>query len=196
MSKKEETPNTEEQVVETTPEEQVDNTSAKATEKKSKRSKRSKTAKLEAALEELTAEHNELKDKYIRQVAEFDNFRKRNAKERIELIKTAGSEVIRDLLPVLDDIDRAIKVADAEDNDDSINDGVRLVFRRLHTILQGKGLQEIESTGEAFNPEVHEAVTEFPAPTEEQKGKVFDTIEKGYTLNDKIIRFPKVVVGK
>ncbi|MEO1434023.1 MAG: nucleotide exchange factor GrpE [Bacteroidota bacterium] len=195
MSKKEETPNTEEQVVEPTAEEQVEKASAKA-EKKPKRSKRSKTAKLEEALEELTAEHNELKDKYLRQVAEFDNFRKRNANERLDLIKTAGSDVIRDLLPVLDDIDRAIKVADAEDNDDTINDGVRLVFRRLQTILQGKGLKEIESTGEPFNPEVHEAVTEFPAPTEEQKGKVFDTIEKGYTLNDKIIRFPKVVVGK
>ena len=195
MSKKEEAPNTEEQVVEPTAEEQVEQASAKA-EKKTKRSKRSKTAKLEEALEELQAEHQELKDKYLRQVAEFDNLRKRNAKERRDLIKTAGSDVIRDLLPVLDDIDRAIKVADADDNDDTINDGVRLVFRRLQTILQGKGLKGIESTGEPFNPEVHEAVTEFPAPTEEQKGKVFDTIEKGYTLNDKIIRFPKVVVGK
>lgn len=197
MSKKEETPNTEETIVDNSQEDSKSEASSeKASEPKKKRSRRSKTAKLEEELETVQSEYQELKDKYLRQVAEFDNYRKRTAKERIDLIKTASGDTIRDLLPVLDDIERAIKAADDESNEDQIGDGVRLIFRRLQNTLQAKGLKAIESTGVPFDAEIHEAVTEFPAPSEDMKGKVFDTVEKGYTLNDKIIRFPKVVVGK
>lgn len=144
----------------------------------------------------LEAEVQELKDKYLRQAAEFDNFRRRSARERIELIQTAGREVISSLLEVLDDCDRAEKQLQQTADVKALSEGVQLVFNKLRATLQSKGLKSMNSIGTEFNPDMHEAITEIPAPNEEMKGKVMDELEKGYYLNDKLIRFSKVVVGK
>lgn len=146
--------------------------------------------------EKLNAELNEAKDKYLRLVAEFENFRKRNAKERLELIQTAGKDVVQSLLEVLDDCDRAQKQLETSDDIVTIREGISLVFNKLRNTLQNKGLKKMESLNQGFNPDVHEAITEIPAPAEELKGKVLDEIEPGYYLNDKLIRYAKVVVGK
>lgn len=139
---------------------------------------------------------DELKDKYLRLSADFDNFRKRSAKERLELIQTASKDVIASLLTVLDDSERAEKQMLATQDIEAIKEGEKLVFNKLRSTLQSRGLKAMESVGKDFNPEFHEAITEIPAPNESLKGKVIDEVEKGYYLNDKIIRFAKVVVGK
>jgi molecular chaperone GrpE len=144
----------------------------------------------------LKAELAEQKEKFIRLYAEFDNFKRRSAKERIELIQTAGKEVIQSMLEVMDDSDRAEKQMQKSEDLTQIREGLQLVFTKLRNILHGKGLKEMKSIGEEFNPDLHEAITEIPVPDENMKGKVVDEVEKGYTLNDKIIRFSKVVVGK
>lgn len=144
----------------------------------------------------LREELNKMNDKYLRLLAEFDNFRRRTAKDQLELRKTASRDIMTDLLPVLDDFDRALKLIRESDQDDSVLMGFKLVFQKLSKILESKGLQVMESEGKAFDPEMHEAITEVPAPSKKEKGKVLDTVEKGYLLNDKIIRYAKVVVGK
>lgn len=149
----------------------------------------------EDEVEKLKSEIAELKDKYLRNVAEFDNFRRRTAKERIEMIQTAGKEVITSLLEVADDCDRAEKQLLASE-DATLKEGIQLVFNKLRSTLQSKGVKPMQTIGTDFNPDQHEAITEIPAPTEAMKGKVVDEIQKGYYLNDKIIRFAKVVVGK
>jgi len=149
----------------------------------------------EAALDKKQQELNEMRDKYLRLVAEFDNFKKRNAKERIELMQTANKEVINALLPVLDDADRAAKQLETSQDINIIKDGVTLVFNKLRSTLQSKGLKAMESMHTEFNADLHEAITEIPAPNEELKGKVMDELEKGYYLNDKLIRHARVVVG-
>lgn len=150
----------------------------------------------ESELEKLKAELDDQKDKFVRKVAEFDNFRRRSAKERVELIQTAGREVITDLLDVLDDCDRAQKEIEKSEDNKEIKDGVLLVFNKLRNTLSAKGLKPMQTIHEEFNPDLHEAITEIPAPTEELKGKILDEIVKGYYLNDKIIRHAKVVIGK
>ncbi len=149
----------------------------------------------ENALAKLEEELKEQKDKYIRLMAEFDNFRRRTAKERLELIQTAGKDVIVSLLDVLDDCDRAEKQL-ANDDVAGQKEGVLLVFNKLRSNLQSKGVKALESIHTDFDVEKHEAITEISAPTEELKGKVLDEVVKGYYLNDKLIRFAKVVVGK
>ena len=150
----------------------------------------------ESELEKIKAELAEEKDKFLRKVAEFDNFKRRNAKERIELIQTAGRDVITEMLGVLDDCDRAQKQLDASDDAKAIKEGVMLVFTKLRNTLQSKGVKAMDTVGQEFNPDLHEAVTEITAPSEEMKGKIIDEVMKGYYLNDKIIRHAKVVVGK
>jgi len=150
----------------------------------------------ESEMEKLQAELQEQKDKYIRLMAEFDNFRRRTAKERLELIQTAGKEVIVSLLDVLDDCDRAEKQIHSTDDINLVKEGVLLVFNKMRSSLQSKGVKEMKSVHEEFDVEKHEAITEIPAPNDELKGKVIDEVQKGYYLNDKIIRFAKVVVGK
>ncbi len=145
---------------------------------------------------ELKQQVGELKDKYLRVFSDFENFRKRNMRERLELMKNAAQDTMSAILPVLDDFDRAKKSADMEGSEEQFSEGVELVYQKLYRVLEGKGLKVMESTGEAFDAELHEAITEIPAPIEEMKGKVIDTVEKGYFLNDKIIRHAKVVVGK
>lgn len=147
-------------------------------------------------VESLQKQLDELKDKYIRQVADFDNLRKRTAREKIELIQTASKDVILSLLPVLDDTERAEKQIERAQDLEALKEGISLVFNKLRSTLQSRGLKAMESIGTDFNPEFHEAITEAPAPAPDQAGKVLDEVEKGYYLNDKIIRFAKVVVGK
>ena len=146
--------------------------------------------------EKLRAELEEQKDKYIRLVAEFENYKRRTSKERIELIQTAGREVIVSLLEVLDDCDRAEKQLQESNEVGQIKEGILLVFNKLRKTLQLKGLKAMESLNTEFDVEKHEAITEIPVSDEKMKGKVVDEIQKGYYLNDKLIRFARVVVGK
>lgn len=149
----------------------------------------------ESATDKLEAELAEQKDKYLRLMAEFDNFRRRTAKERLELIQTAGKDVIVSLLDVLDDVDRAEKQMAASDDIAVQKEGIQLVFNKIRSTVQAKGVKALESINTDFDVEKHEAITEIPAPTEALKGKVLDEVQKGYYLNDKLIRFAKVVVG-
>jgi molecular chaperone GrpE len=149
-------------------------------------------SELERVKEELQAQ----KDKYLRLFADFDNFKKRSARERIDQMQTAGKEVITSLLDVLDDCDRAEKQLQNTDDLNQVKAGIQLVFNKLRSVLQSRGLKAMEALHTEFDVEKHEAITEIPAPTEELKGKVLDDVQKGYYLNDKIIRFAKVVVGK
>lgn len=150
----------------------------------------------EPEIEKLKAELEEQKDKYLRLVAEFDNFKRRSAKERIDLIQTAAKDVVTDLLDVVDDSDRAQKQLESSTNLNEIREGIMLVFNKLRNVLASKGLKSMDNNNEDFNPDLHEAIAEIPAPSKELKGKVIDEVQKGYYLNDKIIRFAKVVVGK
>jgi molecular chaperone GrpE len=150
----------------------------------------------ENAVEKLQADLDEQKDKYMRLFAEFDNFKRRNAKERMELIQTAGKEVIVSLLDVLDDCDRAENQIQTSNDLQQIREGIQLVFGKLRNTLQTKGLKAMESINTDFDVEKHEAITEIPAPTPALVDKVVDEVQKGYYLNDKIIRFAKVVIGK
>ncbi len=138
----------------------------------------------------------EQNDKFLRLYSEFDNFRKRTAKEKIELIQSGGEDIFKSILPILDDFERAIK-SNAETKDIvAVNDGVNLIYNKLKSTLMQKGLEEMKSHGEVFNADIHEAITNIPAPSEEHKGKVLEEMEKGYSLNGKIIRFAKVIIGQ
>jgi len=145
--------------------------------------------------EEYQLKVNELNDKYLRLYSEFDNFRKRTFKEKIDLSRTASEDLIKELLPVLDDFDRAIASMSSTDNIEAIKEGEQLIHAKMKAIFASKGLQEIKSIGEDFNTDFHEAITSIPAPTEELKNKVVDEVQKGYTLHDKVIRFSKVITG-
>ena len=147
-------------------------------------------------VDRLEADVKEQKDKYLRLMAEFDNFRRRTAKERLELIQTAGKDVIVSLLDVLDDCDRAEKQLLTSDDIALQKEGIQLVFNKLRSTMQNKGVKAMDSMHTDFDVEKHEAITEISAPTEALKDKVVDEVQKGYYLNDKIIRFAKVVVGK
>jgi len=162
----------------------------------------SNTAEVEDT-EELTVEeqlHEELareKDKFMRLFAEFENYKKRTTKERIDLFKTASQDLMVSLLPILDDFERALLHIDDDKEAEELRKGVLLIYNKLLNTLNQKGLQVIElKAGDAFNPDVHEAVTHIPAPEDDLKGKIIDVVEKGYKLGEKIIRFPKVVIGK
>ncbi len=145
--------------------------------------------------EKLQQQVAELNDKYLRLFAEFDNFKRRTQKERVELLQTAGKDIVISLLPVLDDFERAIKATEKSTEVAPVREGIELVQTKLKSILSQKGLKEIESLNTPFDTDLHEAITQIPSPTEEQKGKVIDQLEKGYMLNDKVVRFAKVVVG-
>jgi molecular chaperone GrpE len=134
-------------------------------------------------------------DKYLRLYSEFDNFRKRTQRERLELLQNASADVIKSLLPVLDDFERAIRNNEKATDIQAINEGVQLVYNKFKGILTRNGLEPMDSAGEVFDVDKHEAITNIPAPSEDLKGKVVDEVEKGYSMNGKVIRFAKVVVG-
>lgn len=145
---------------------------------------------------ELENQIAELKDKYLRQVAEFDNYRKRTLKEKTELILNGGENIIKSLLPVIDDIERAKKNMETADNVEALREGVDLVFKKLITTLENAGLKKIDTEGKDFNTDEHEAIAMIPAPSDEAKGKVIDCVQPGYKLNDKVIRHAKVAIGQ
>lgn len=156
-----------------------------------------KEQKLEEKINELEENLAELNDKYLRLFSEFDNYRKRTNKEKIELIDTAATDVISELLPVLDDFERAFKANEAKSEEDQSNlEGFKLIYNKLKGILSRRGLEPMKSMGETFDTDFHEALTNIPAPSEDLKGKVVDEVEKGYMLKGKVIRFAKVVVGQ
>lgn len=149
------------------------------------------------AEEKLQIEVGEAKDKYLRLYSEFENFRRRNAKERLELVKTASADVITDLLPVVDDFERAIKAAEENEANKDLLEGIKLVQNKFVKILEAKGLTAMDNKpGIEFDPEIHEAITKIPASDKKLSGKVVDTVEKGYLLNEKVIRYAKVVIGE
>jgi len=155
-----------------------------------------KPSEQSSAEEELTKKLTEMQDKYIRLSAEFDNYRKRTLREKIELSRTGGESVIISLLPVVDDFDRAIVSMGDTDDCTAIKQGLELINTKLSAFLKQNGVSEIKAINEPFNPDIHEAVTSTPVDDESLKGKVIEVIRKGYTLHEKVIRFPKVVVGE
>jgi len=146
---------------------------------------------------EMTVEEklSEMNDKYLRLYSEFDNYRKRTTRERVDLLKNAGEDIYKNLLPLLDDIERALRSNEKAKDIKSVNEGLTLIHHKFSQSLKQKGLEPIVALGQPFNVDLHEAITNTPAPTEDLKGKVVDEVEKGYTLNGKVIRFSKVVVG-
>jgi len=164
--------------------------------KKSKSASKSKDNKLQEKVDEMEANLAELNDKYLRLFSEFDNYRKRTNKERLELLKTASEELIIELLPVLDDFERGIKSMEDKDALQTSVEGMKLIYNKFLGILTKKGLEAMTSIGETFDTDFHEAITNIPAPSEDLKDKVVDEIEKGYLLNGKVIRFARVVVGQ
>lgn len=160
-----------------------------------KREKKDKTAELEKKIGELEAQVAKDKDDYIRLMAEFDNYRRRTSQEKLEIVSMASTETIKGMLPVLDDCERALKVLGESDDSDAAKEGTELIFHKLMSYLQSKGLAVIEAMGQPFDTDLHEAVAQFPVPEEDKKGKVFDVVQTGYTLNGKVIRYAKVVVG-
>ena len=147
-------------------------------------------------LEQTKAELEKAKNEYLFLLAEFDNFRKRTIRERAELIKNAGEKAMEGILPVVDDFERAIQAGENTDDIAALREGITLIYNKFMKYLESNGVKPIESTGADFNTEYHEAVTTFPAPDESQKGKVIDTVQKGYMINDKVLRHSKVVVGQ
>ncbi|MDR1338520.1 MAG: nucleotide exchange factor GrpE [Prevotellaceae bacterium] len=144
---------------------------------------------------ELTEKLAEVQDRYLRLSAEFDNYRKRTLKERYELVKTAGEDILKDLLPVIDDFDRAMEVMSSSDSIEAILEGTKLIYSKFKSILENRGLVAINPFGEDFDPDIHEAIAKIKGP-DGQEGKIIDVTQKGYSLNEKIIRHPKVVVGE
>ena len=166
---------------------------------KSRGRKNRNARKLEALHQEnekLAQEKAEIHDKYIRLYSEFDNYRRRTQKEKLDIIKNASERIIVGLLPVLDDMERALKfeAAEQEGPSDSEKEGISLIYQKMMNYLKQQGLEEIHAIGEPFDVDLHEAVTTMPAPTEEEKGRGLDEIQKGYRLNEKVIRFSKVVI--
>lgn len=150
---------------------------------------------IENPIELIQQELSIANDKYLRLYSDFENYKKRNQKERIEIFKSAGSDVITSLLPVLDDFERALRSMETNTDVNAVKEGVVLIQNKLKNILSQKGLQQLESIGKPFDTDLHEAVTNVPVEEEEKKGIVVDEVEKGYLLNDKVIRHAKVVVG-
>jgi molecular chaperone GrpE len=156
---------------------------------------KAKIEELEKKMSELEEKVAKDKDDYIRLMAEFDNFRRRTSQEKLELVSMASTDTIKGLLPVLDDCERALKVLLESNDSDAAKEGTELIFNKLMSYLKTKGLAVIEAMNQPFDTDLHEAVAQFPVQDEEQKGKVFDVVQTGYTLNGKVIRFAKVVVG-
>lgn len=195
---KDSTKNIDEEMAETkkNKEEKAKKESAKVKAEKPSKKKARKAKKTNAELiEDEKIKLAELNDKYLRLFSEFDNFRKRTIKERLELTKTASLDVIVSMLPVIDDFERAMQAFDDTKEAESLKEGVNLIYNKLKSTLTSKGVECMDAKGKEFDTDYHEALTQIPAPTKDLKGKVVDVIEKGYTMNGKVIRFAKVVVG-
>ena len=189
-----EIPVTEAPAAETSVQEEKKEEAKKSFLKKGSKDK-AKIEELEKKVAELEGKIAKDKDDYIRLMAEFDNFRRRTSQEKLELISMASTDTIKGMLPVLDDCERALAVLKNSDDSDAAKEGTELIYHKLMAYLQSKGLAVIEAKNQVFDTDLHEAVAQFPVPEEEMKGKVFDVVQTGYTLNGKVIRFAKVVVG-
>lgn len=161
-----------------------------------KEDKKSKKDKTHEQIEKLEQEIAEFKDKHLRLQAEFDNFRKRTLKEKTELLKSGGESVLTSILPVVDDLERALAAFSEVEDENPFKQGVILIYNKFQEFLKQNGIKEIDAKGKDFDTDLHEAITKIPAPVEELKGKVVDVIQKGYLLNEKVIRFAKVVIGE
>ena len=178
----------------------IDNTENIEHEKKDEKKlkfgkKHSKEKELESKIIELDIKLKEQHDKFLRLYSEFDNYRKRTIKEKFELIKNASEEIVCAILPIVDDFERAITLMENTDDTVALKEGEKLIYTKLLSILEQKGLQEMKCLGEPFNPDLQEAITQIPSTTEEDKGKVTVVTEKGYYLNEKVIRYAKVIVA-
>jgi molecular chaperone GrpE len=169
-----------------------DNTQSIKDSKSEKKEAKSKKKEKEHELEEKL---NESQDKYIRLAAEFDNYRRRSAKERLELINTASEEVIKGILPIVDDFERAIEVLSKSEGSEAAKEGTELIYNKMVSFLKSKGVEKIESLGQSLDTDKHEAVAQFPVQEEDKKNKILDVTQHGYTLHGKVIRFAKVVLG-
>lgn len=165
-------------------------------EEKAGKKKKSKKDKKEAKIEELGEKLQDIQDKHLRLQAEFDNFRRRTIKEKADLIKSGGETVLVNILPVIDDFERALDSLKDVSNEDAGKQGTLLIYNKFQEFLKQNHVKEIEALNEDFDVDLHEALTKIPAPSEELKGKVVDVIQKGYCLNEKVIRFAKVVIGE
>lgn len=183
--------------------ERVDAESNKTEEQVLDEATASSTQEVDAAIEtiepierKLESEVADLKDKYLRLYSDFENYRKRTSKERLDLITTASEDVLKELIPVVDDFERAFKANESQEDAVKVREGNQLIFHKLLKTLENRGLKPMENLiGKPFNPDTQEAITSIPAPNEDLKGKVIDVVEKGYTLGDKVVRFAKVVTG-
>ena len=194
MSENTKTEQLEETAQETPVQEEMKKEEKKGILKKGNKDK-AKIEELEKKVAELEGKVAKDKDDYIRLMAEFDNFRRRTSQEKLELVSMASTDTIKGMLPVLDDCERALAVLKDSTDSDAAKEGTELIYHKLMAYLQGKGLAVIEAKGQPFDTDLHEAVAQFPVPEEDMKGKVFDVVQTGYTLNGKVIRFAKVVVG-
>lgn len=145
--------------------------------------------------DKLTAELADSKEKYLRLYADFENLRRRTAKERLDYIKSANEDVIKVILPIIDDFERAYKSNANVEDANVVKEGMQLIYNKLYKTLEQKGLKPMETVSKSFDPDLHESITQIPAPSEDMKGKVVDEVEKGYFLNDKVLRFAKVIIG-
>ena len=195
MAKKKQDKDIEQQVEESIVDEQQQESAQEETSQEQPQEEASEPTP-EEIIEQLQAEIEKEKKEYLFLMADFDNYRKRTLQEKQDLIKNGGEKVLEGILPVVDDIERAIDAIAQGGDFDSLKEGVDLIHNKLLGYLKSNHVEPIESTGELFDTDLHEAVTTFPAPTEEQKGKVIDTVLKGYKLNDKVLRHAKVVVGQ
>ena len=164
-------------------------------EKKTEKKDKHRIEALEKQIQELTDKIAKEKDDYVRLMAEFDNFRRRTSQEKLNLVNVAAEETIKGLLPVLDDCERAMEALSKSDDNPAAKEGTELIYSKLTGYLQSKGLSKIEALGTEFNTDLHEAVAQFPVQEEDKKGRVYDVVQTGYTLNGKVVRFAKVVVG-
>jgi len=176
-------------------EETVSETHEEKKEEK-KEDKKSKKDKTHEQIEKLEKEIAEVKDKHLRLQAEFDNFRKRTLKEKMELLKSGGETVLTSILPVIDDLERALAAFSEVEDESPFKQGVILIYNKFQEFLKQNGIKEIDAKGKDFDTDLHEAITKIPAPAEEMKGKIVDVVQKGYLLNEKVIRFAKVVIGE
>lgn len=194
MAQKEDTYK-EEEHTQTSAEEKAHETVTKQADDSDQEEEHSETREVSRE-EQLEKDLAEMKDKYTRLFAEFDNFRKRTAKERIQLMKNASADLIRDMLPVLDDLNRAKQANENADDVNSVKEGYDLIHQKFYRSLEAQGLTPMDSKGKPFDTEYHEAITNIPAPSDDLKGKVVDVVESGYFLNDMVLRYAKVVVGQ
>ncbi len=185
----------EEKIVEETTAPETQNEETTKEKKTKKDSKKDKINELEAQLEEVKTNLAKEKDDYLRLMAEFDNYRRRTSEEKLNLINTAAEDTIKGMLPILDDFERALKVINDSSDSDAAKEGIELMYTKLLSYLKSKGLDTIDIEDGIFNTDFHEAVAQFPVQEEDKKGKIFDIAQTGYTLNGKVIRYTKVVIG-